>query len=172
MNWLDWTLLALLAMAAVRGFFRGFVVELASLAGIIIGIWAASGYNARVAAWVGLDTGSEAVSFLITFIAVLILVHLLAKVITKAMDLAMLGLPNKVAGTVFGVLRSAFILSVVLNLLASRAETTGMVPQETLDGCKLYRPLRSFAPFIVPALGESRWVQEAVDAMRDRTQGG
>ena len=171
MNWLDWLLLAVLAFAAVRGFFRGFVVEVASLLGILLGIWAAVHYNARVAAWVGMDAQNEVFSFIITFIAVLVLVHLLAKAITKAMDMAMLGLPNKVAGTVFGAVRSAFILSVLLNILAARAQATGLVPQETLDSSQLYRPLRAFAPFIVPALGESRWVQQAVDAVREKAEG-
>ena len=168
MNWLDWTLLALLAAAAVRGFFRGFVVEIASLVAVILGIWVASRYNARVAAWVGMDAQHEVISFIVTFIGVLIVVHLMAKVITRAMDLAMLGLPNKVAGTFFGALRAAFVLSVALNILMARAEISGLVPQETLDGSTLYRPLRAFAPFIVPALGDTRWVQDAIDALKKR----
>lgn len=168
MNWLDWTLAALLGFAAVRGFFRGFVVEVASLVAVILGIWVAVHYNARVAAWVGMDPDQEVVSFIITFIAVLVLVHLLAKAVTKAMDMAMLGLPNKVAGTLFGALRAAFILSVALNILMARAEVSGLVPQQTLEGSKLYRPLRAFAPFIVPALGDSRWVQEAIDVVKQR----
>lgn len=169
MNWLDWTLLAVLAAAAVRGFFRGFIVEIASLVAVIFGIWAASRYNAHVGAWVGMDAEHEVISFIVTFIGVLILVHLLAKVITKAMDLAMLGLPNKVAGTFFGALRAAFVLSVVLNILMARAEVSGLVSRQTLDGSELHGPLRGFAPFIVPALGDSRWVQDAIDGLRKRT---
>ncbi|MBK9058425.1 MAG: CvpA family protein [Flavobacteriales bacterium] len=88
MNWLDWTLLALLAAAAIRGFFRGFIVEIASLVAVVLGIWVASRYNAHVASWVGMDAQHEVISFIVTFIGVLILVHLLAKVLTKAMDLA------------------------------------------------------------------------------------
>lgn len=168
MNGLDWVLAALLAAAVVRGFFRGFVVEMASLAAVILGIWVASRYNTRVAAWAGMDAQHEVISFLITFIGVLILVHLMAKVITKAMDLAMLGLPNKVAGTFFGALRAAFVLSVVLNVLMARAEVSGILPRATLEGSLLYRPLRGFAPFIVPALGDTRWVQDAIDAVKRR----
>jgi membrane protein required for colicin V production len=168
MNALDWVLLALLGFAAVRGFFHGFVVEIASLVAVILGIWTAARYNARVAAWIGLDAHHEVISFIITFIGVLILVHLLAKAVTKAMDMAMLGLPNKVAGTLFGALRAAFILSVALNILMARAEVSGIVTQQTLDASKLYRPLRALAPFIIPALGDSRWVQEAIDVLRKR----
>lgn len=169
MNWLDWTLLVLLAAAAIRGFFRGFVVEIASLVAVILGIWVASRYNTHVATWVGMDAQHEVISFVVTFIGVLILVHLLAKVLTKVMDMAMLGLPNKVAGTLFGALRAAFVLSVVLNILMARVEVSGLVSQQTLDDSELYRPLRGFAPFIVPALGDSRWVQDAIDAMKNRS---
>jgi len=168
MNGLDWALIALLGFAAVRGFFRGFVVEIASLVAVILGIWIAAHYNARVAAWVGLDAQHEVISFISTFLGVLIIVHLLAKLVTKAMDMAMLGLPNKVAGTLFGALRSAFILSVALNILMARVEVSGVVSQQTLDGSKLYRPLRAFAPFIIPALGDSRWVQDAIDEVKKR----
>ncbi len=169
MNWLDWTLLILIGAAAVKGFFRGFVVEIASLMAVILGIWVATRYNARVAAWVGMDAEHEVLSFIVTFIGVLVLVHLLAKLITKAMDMAMLGLPNKVAGTLFGAIRSAFVLSVVLNILMARAEVTGIIPQETLENSTLYTPLRAFAPFIIPALGDTRWVQDAIDAVKNRT---
>lgn len=169
MNWLDWTLLVLLAAAAVRGFFRGFVVELASLVALVLGIWAASRYNARVAAWLGLglDPRQEVVSFLVTFMGVLVLVHLLARVVTKAMDLAQLGLPNKVAGLFFGALRAAFVLSVVLNILLARAEVSGFVTQDTLKGSVVYAPLRAFAPMIVPALGDTRWVRDVVEAAKE-----
>lgn len=167
MNWLDWTLLVLLAAAAVRGFFRGFVVELASLVALVLGIWAASHYNARVAAWLGLEAQQEVVSFIVTFIGVLVLVHLLARVVTKAMDLAQLGLPNKVAGLFFGALRASFMLSVALNLLMARAEVSGIVSRGTLEGSVLYAPLRAFAPMVVPALGDTRWVRDVMEAAKE-----
>lgn len=168
MNWLDWLLLALLAAAAVRGFFRGFVVEVASLLALVLGVWAASRYNARVAAWIGMDPQHEVVSFLITFIGVLVAVNVLARVITKAMDLAMLGLPNKVAGAFFGLVRAVFVLSVALNILMARAEGVGLVPRDAMETSKLYRPLRALAPFLVPALGDTQWVRDAVEAVKQR----
>lgn len=170
MNWLDWTLLAMLTFAAIRGFMRGFVVEVASLLAVIGGIWVAAHYNGRVAAWIGMDASHEVLTFIITFLLVLVVVHLLAKVITKAMDLVMLGLPNKVAGTLFGALRAAFILSVLLNILMARAELAGTVSPTTLEGSRLYAPLRAFAPMIVPALGETKWVQQALDALKEREE--
>jgi len=175
MNWLDWVLLALLAAAAVRGFFRGFVVELASLMALVLGIWAASRYNAAVAAWIGLDPRHEVISFLVTFIGVLVAIHLLAKLITKVMDLAQLGLPNKVAGLLFGALRAAFVLSVALNFVLSvalnilmvRTEVSGLIPHRTLEQSMLFPSLRAFAPMIVPALGDTQWLKDGLQALKD-----
>lgn len=170
MNWLDWTLLALVAVGAVRGFFRGFVVELASLVAIILGIWAAVRFNARVATWIGLDPEQEVIAFLVTFLGVLLAVHLLAKAITKAMDLAMLGLPNKVAGLFFGAVRATFMLSILLNVLMARAQQTGLVAPETLAQSVLFKPVRAFAPLIVPELGGTKWVTNALDALRSAVE--
>jgi membrane protein required for colicin V production len=166
MNWLDWTLVALLAGAAVRGFFRGFVVEIASLVGLVLGIWAASHFNDRVAAWIGLGDGHEWAAFAITFVAVVVIVHLLAKLITQAMDMAMLGLPNKVAGGFFGMVRSAFVLSILLNLVLAWPSTAGLLPAAAREGSVLFSPVRAFAPLLVPGLDENKWVRKAMDEVR------
>lgn len=166
MNWLDWLLVALGAVAAVRGFLHGFVVEVASLVGVVAGIWVASRYNASVAGWLGLDPENEAISFVVAFIGMLLLVMLAAKVITKAMDLAMLSLPNKVAGAFFGVVRTLFIVSVVLNLLISKAGPGGLLSSPTIRGSVLFPPLRAVAPLLVPAFGDSHWVQQAMDRLK------
>lgn len=169
MNGLDWALIIVLVFAAFRGFFRGFVVELASLLAVILGIWIAVHYNARVAAVVGLDADQEVISFIITFFAVLVIVHIMAKLITKGLDMAMLGLPNKVAGTLFGAIRSAFMLSVILNILAFSSGGVGIIPKGIVDGSVLYRPLRAFAPMLVPALAETGWMEDAVEAVKGYT---
>ncbi len=166
MNWLDWLLIIMLAGAAIRGFMRGFIVETCSLLGLIIGIWAGVHLNTRVAGWLGLDPHKEALSFLITLIGVIVLVHLLGRALTKAIDMAQLGLPNKVAGVFFGMLRSAFVISVLLNILMAHERGSAMIPKETREGSKLYEPLSAFAPLIVPALRGTKWVKRAIEEVK------
>jgi membrane protein required for colicin V production len=165
MNWLDWLLLGILAWAAIQGFQRGFIIELASLVALVVGIWAAVHFSDRFAAAVGIDAENTALAFLLTFLAVLLVVHLLARFLTTLIDIAQLGVPNKLAGIVFGMLRSAFSLSVALNLLVGYSE--GAMPAEPVrEGSRTYAPLRAFAPLIVPVLGETKWVKDAVDAVK------
>lgn len=166
MNWLDWSLLLLLVLAAVKGFQRGFIIELAALLAVVLGIWVAVHVSDVVAAAVGIDAENVALAFLFTFLGVLLAVHLLARFLTTLIDLAQLGLPNKLAGVVFGVVRSAFVLSITLNLLVGYTEG-GMPPAAARSGSSLYAPLRSFAPLLIPALGDTKWVQWAVQEVKE-----
>jgi membrane protein required for colicin V production len=164
MNWLDWTLLILLAFAAFQGFAHGFIRELASLVAWVAGIWAAIHLNDKMTGWIGLDPQQEAASFLITFIVVLVGVHFLGRALTMAIDAAQLSLPNKLAGVGLGVVRKAFVLSVLLNLaMASQSLRLTEPLKHAADRSVLFGPLRAFAPLLIPALGETKWVRKAID---------
>lgn len=167
MNGLDWLLVAWIGVAAVRGFFRGFVVEICALVGWLLGIWAAVHLSDRVGAWVGLEADQQALAFGLTFLLVLVGVHLLARAITAALDLAQLSLPNKAMGVVFGAVRSAFVLSVLLNVLdAAPVAGVNERMKKASNGSALYGPVRGFAPMIVPALGKTKWVRRVIDDVK------
>lgn len=170
MNWLDWVLSLMIGAGAFRGFLRGFIIEVSSLVAIIAGIWVAARYNAKVAAWIGLAPEQELIAFLITLVAMLILVQLLAHVLTRLMNTLALGLPNKLAGLVFGGFRWAFILSVLLHVLISPARSFGLLQPTSLEDSRLYPAISNLAPTLVPALATTRWLDQAVDAVRDRVE--
>jgi membrane protein required for colicin V production len=158
MNGMDWMLLALLGIAVVQGFLHGFIRELAGLLAWVVGIWAGIHLNDRMAGWLGLDPAQEALSFLVTFLLVLLAVHLLGRALTTAIDAAQLSLPNKVAGMAFALVRKAFVLSVLINLFAAWQTPRWSALREALDASVVAAPLRAFAPMVVPALGEAKWV--------------
>jgi len=172
MNWLDWVLLALLAFAAFQGFSHGFIRELASLVAWVVGVWAAIHLNDKVGGWIGLDPEQEAVSFLVTFLIVLAGVQLLGRAMTLAVDVAQLSLPNQLAGLVFAVVRKAFVLSVLLNILFAKEAASWTPDKATRDGSVLYAPVRAFAPLVVPALGETKWVRKAIDRAQEEVLEG
>jgi len=167
MNWLDIVLLVALGFGAFRGFRNGFIIELCSLLGLLLGIWGAVHFSNRVAVWLGPSENKIALAFLVTFVAVVVLVALLGRALTKAIDLAQLTLPNKVTGIIFGVLRMAFLLSVLLNVGPIRSGGRTIPDARTCEGSALYAPLRSVAPFIIPALGESKWVKHTIEQVKE-----
>jgi membrane protein required for colicin V production len=166
MNWIDWTIVGLIGFAAVRGFMRGFIVEVCSLVGLVLGIWGGIHLNDRVAQALGMDPQKEALSFLVTLGIIVLLVHLLGRLVTKAVDAAQLGIPNKLAGAALGALRKAFVLSVLLNIAFAKHESSWAPSLGTQRASGLFAPLRAFAPTLVPAIGESKWVKQAIETVK------
>ncbi|MCB0779973.1 MAG: CvpA family protein, partial [Flavobacteriales bacterium] len=54
MNWIDWVLLAAIALAAFKGWSRGFIVEVGSLVALVAGVWAGIHLSDQVVDWLGL----------------------------------------------------------------------------------------------------------------------
>lgn len=172
MNWLDIVILVWLGMAAFKGFSNGFIREVASLVAWVAGIWAATHLNERVNEWLGLDPDQVMISILVTFLLVLWGVQLLGKAMTTAVDVALLSIPNKLAGLFFGVLSKAFVLSVLLNLAFAMPQgLTGRV-NKAVDHSIFAGPLRSFAPLLVPALRETKWMKKALDRVQKEVEQG
>ncbi len=170
MNWIDWAILLLLGIAAVRGFIRGFIVELAGLVALVLGIWGGIHLNDQVAVWLGLDPSKEALTFLVTMALIMLAVHLMGRLITKLVDAAQLGIPNKLAGMALGVFRKAFVISVLLNIAFAKQESVWAPSLGTQKESTFFAPLRAFAPIILPALGEAKWVKQAIDQVKEEVE--
>lgn len=157
MNVVDIILAVILLYGLVRGFFRGFFAELASLVAFIAGIYIAVYFSHILS-----DFLSERVSwdihvvnliaFAITFILVVFLISLAGKFLTQIANFAMLGIINKLFGAVFGLLKVAFIVSVIMMFFGATNEKIDIVEEETLETSILYWPIRSIAPRILPSI--------------------
>lgn len=167
MNWLDIGLLVWLGIGAFKGFRNGFIIELCALIGLLLGIWGAVHFSDRVSEWCGWGEDKTVIAFLVTMLLVMFLVHLGAKALTKAIDIAQLSLPNKVAGIVFGVVRMAFLASVLLNAVPVSSWGGSTPSKEVMQRSALYEPVRAFAPMLVPALGGTKWVKRTIERMKE-----
>lgn len=155
MNYIDIILGILLILGAINGFRKGLVVELASLAALILGIWGAIEFSYITTDFLieNFDFQTKylnIISFAITFIVIVILVHVIASVINKVVEAAMLGFINRLAGLVFGLLKSALILSIVLVVFDKIDEDVNLLSDSKKNDSRLYEPIRSFAPSIFP----------------------
>jgi membrane protein required for colicin V production len=158
MNLVDIILIVLLVGAAINGFVKGFFVELASIASLILGIWAAVEFTSLVQHWLSkyLNWSYDAmrlISFILIFVFVVIVVHLIATLTEKFVEAIALSIFSRLAGAVFGVLKAAFILSILM-IIVSKIEnfTVTIIPDKAKAESRLYGPIENMAPNILPFL--------------------
>ncbi|WP_411766341.1 CvpA family protein [Winogradskyella sp. A3E31] len=155
MSVIDIVLAALILFGLIRGLFKGLFVEIASLLALVLGIYGAIHFSHFAAEFLISRTEWDEktiniVAFAITFIIIVIVIGLAGKALTKIADFAALGLLNKLLGGVFGGLKIALILSIVLNIFDSLNRTLPFVDEETVDDSALYKPVKSIAPKVFP----------------------
>ncbi|HEY3370917.1 MAG TPA: CvpA family protein [Prolixibacteraceae bacterium] len=155
MNYIDLVLGILLIIAAIQGFRKGFIVELASLAALVLGIWGGIKFSDVTAEFITKHTGYQSdhlstIAFLITFVLIIILVHTLGKMLDTVVKAVFLGFLNRLAGVIFGVMKAAVILSILLLLFDDVDENVHILPVKQKEESKLYTPMKQIVPTLFP----------------------
>lgn len=154
MNWLDIVIGILLIGGIFSGFKNGVIGEIATLAGLILGIWGAvrfSWWTADVLADLGIGSDyMHIISFVVTFIVIVVVVQVLAAFLNKLMESLALGFVNRLAGMAVGVLKSALIISVILFVVDILDDEARVIKHETREESLFYEPLSQLVPTILP----------------------
>ncbi len=143
--------------AAFKGFTRGFILQAASLAALILGIYGAIKFSGFTAAVIMEKMGSHGenlplIAFAVTFMIIVIIIHILAKLFEKMLELIALSFVNRIFGVLFNLVKYAFLISAVLVVINGFNRKTHFIPQERINESKLYTPLSNLAPLIFPYL--------------------
>ncbi|MFP4620001.1 MAG: CvpA family protein [Bacteroidales bacterium] len=174
MNFIDLIVIVLLLWSAYRGFTKGFILQLSTLAALILGILGAIKFSDFTATLLSdhFEISSDFLNiaaFAITLVVIVIAVHLVARVVEKLIQAIALGFINRILGVLLGIAKTAFILSVILVLINKANDKYHFIPEERINNSYLYQPLSGFAPMIFPYLkfGE---LQEDYDYEEDKRE--
>ena len=159
MNWLDIVLLLLLLIGFWKGFLNGFFVELTSLIALVAAIYGSIHFSNYVGDWLMGNTDWEEstitiASFVITFIIIILVVTYAGKLVTKIVKTVQLSFLNKIAGGAFGLVKLAFISSVILMFVNSAAGEVDIIDQEIKNSSLLYPYVQPVAPYLLPKILE------------------
>ncbi len=157
---LDIILIVPLAWFTYKGFSKGLIIELATLIALLLGVYIASNFSFYTADYLRdqFDFHSKymsIISFTITFIGVVVLVMLFGKSLEKVVNLFMLSFVNKLAGAVFGMLKIAFFLSVIIFILTTFGIEENVIDNEIQEKSYLYNPVKSIAPVVFPVVKQN-----------------
>lgn len=175
MNWIDFVIIVLLVFGLVRGFTDGLIKELASLLALILGIWGAIKFSTFTAGklydyfdmtgrYVGI------IAFLITFIIIVIIIHFIGILADKFIDTLSLGFLNRLLGMVFGIFKTALILSVIFVVLNAIHAKRPFLPVDTIERSKFYNPIADIAPALFPVIGEGNF-DKSFDRFKKKPEG-
>lgn len=142
MNILDLLIAIPLGWLIFKGYKKGLIYELASLAGVIVGSILAVRFAHWFSELVGLH-GENAylIAFFIIFVIVIVLSLLAAKLVEKFVKLMHVGIFNNLAGALFGLLKGACIIGVLLYYVAVIDLNGRILTKNAKDASLLYRPV-------------------------------
>ena len=169
MNYIDLIILVPILYGAVHGFMKGFVVAISGLVALVLGIYGAILLSDRLGVYLAESHGLEGelmpfVAFALVFLGIVIGVHFLGKLIQKGIEMAALGIVNKLAGGLFGAAKAALILSVVI-LLVEKVDTYfEFLPKDKLAESTLYGPMSDITQEYFPKIADS----QAFEALKEK----
>jgi len=157
MNTFDIILAIILVFGLVSGYFNGFIVEISSLISLIVGIYVAMHFSHFLGNMLNKATDLQPsvvqiIAFAGTFFLVVLGIGLAGKFFTKLAEKIQLGFVNNILGAVFGLLKMALIVSIVLIVFDKLNSTIPFVSKEKLDNSALYEPVKNFGTKMFPKL--------------------
>jgi membrane protein required for colicin V production len=159
MNIIDLIIIAIIVMGAYRGFKNGIIIELASLLGILTGIYCAIHYTdllmISLPDWKINRNILETICFVFLFIISLAIFYGIGKLIEKLISVVLLGKLNQLLGVLFGMVKTAFILSAIIVLFSVFDKNPDFIPKQAREESRLYHPLSQLIPSVFPLVKNS-----------------
>lgn len=162
MNWFDLTTLILLLVALVKGYRKGFIMQLVGLTVIVL----AAIFGGKLAETIlpeinrFLDISSNlarVLSFLIAFGLIAVVISIIGRLIQKFVDVVFLSFFNRILGSVIAVGTMMVVLSIVLNLVLMLDKRENMISNEIRKESFFFERVETVVPAIVPYLDKEFW---------------
>ena len=162
MNYLDIIFLIPLLFALYRGFKKGIIHMIASLAALVLGIVGAIKLRPLFASFLDslFDISPDyihIIAFSVAFVVIVLLVHMVAYAVERLIKAVALNFINRLLGMAFGLLVTAFVLSMILWPINQINAEKQIIKPERIENSLLYKPLSAFAPAIFPYLKKQDW---------------
>jgi len=162
MNWFDIAVLILLGIGLIKGLFAGLVKQLIALIALVLAFVFSGTVAGIIRNFVETQWHWEAntalplntIWYLISFALIVGIFAVLGHLLTKVINLTPIGILNKLAGAVFGVLIWLLCLSFALNTLIAFDSESKLINPEIRGNSITYTPVKNALPLIYPYLRE------------------
>jgi membrane protein required for colicin V production len=154
MNLLDFLILIPVVWLCIRGATKGFIIELATLIGLGLGILAAYFFADDLQELMkGYFSFSERTTKILSYIAifflVMLIVWIIGKVVEKSADMLALGWLNKLLGAIVGIAKGVFIVCILLYILEKADPGQKVIKPDVKEKSMFYKPLMEVVHSVV-----------------------
>ena len=119
MTWLDILILLPLLIGLVRGLMKGLIVEITSIAAIILGVLGAKKWSAAFASWLMMqfewgEAAALVVAYALLFAGIALGLNIVARLLSKLFQKIHLGWFNRFCGGIFGTAKWGIVILVLV----------------------------------------------------------
>lgn len=157
MTVIDIVIFVFIGIGTVWGMMKGFIRQLSSLVGLVVGLLVARALFAEVGEWIAPTIGvsvtvARILAFFMLWIIVPLLFSLFASFLTKALQVVHLGWINRWLGGGLGAIKFMLFVGMAVQLLEFVDAEHELLPQESKKESVLYEPMYDFAGMFIPAV--------------------
>lgn len=157
MNWFDLVILCIVVLASIKGYISGLVKQLASLAGLIVGGIFAGYVAGFISPYILELTGVsdhiiKPLSYFFAFLGILIAFWFLGTVIQSILEFAKINTLNRLAGSLFSVLKWLILISVLLNIIVELDAKDRIIKKNIQESSFTYSYVKAITPYFIPFL--------------------
>lgn len=149
MGLLDIVIIVLLVWGAYKGWTSGFLRQLVSLLGFLVGLFIASLFYSTLGEYITPQIGtspsiSDFLAFIILWVITPIMLGFAATGITKVLKSLKIGWFNSLLGSVLGITKFIILLSCIFNAMAA----LHIIDEKKREASHLYEPVKKTLTFL------------------------
>jgi len=157
MNWFDLIVVILVIITLIRGAFSGLIMQVATLAGIILGAIFAGKLSEYIAPELIklIDASPHIIgplSYIVAFIIILVGLFFIGKMLESFMGALKLTALNRLGGALFCCAKWIIVFSILLNLLAEFDQDKRIIKEDIREQSHTYPLVTEVAKVVIPYL--------------------
>lgn len=150
MNPLDFLIIIPILYGLIRGFFRGLVGELTAIIAIVCAVIGSKLFAPQVATlllkYLDLSiSAAQTIAYIVLFLAIAMMLNIIGNLFRKLLHAISLEGFNRLLGAVFGTMKWALIMSVIINGIALLDGHFHFIKPEFKQTSIVYEPIKRLA---------------------------
>ena len=165
MLWFDLLVVVIVIATLIKGFISGLIMQIASLAGIILGAIFAGQLSGLLAPRLIelFDNSSPhiigALSYVLAFALIVIVLLLLGKMVQSLVKAIQLNAANRIAGALFCSLKWLIVFSILVNIVAEIDQGKHVIKDNVRTESYTYKTVTAVSQIVVPYL-KFEWIDK------------